>query len=123
MSRARVLVVDDDEDIRQVLSMVLVQGGYDVSAAGDGKEALDLLERQPVDLVLLDMKMPVMDGWAFAKELRRRRATPPPIVSVTAAGDARKWAEEIGADGVVAKPFDLDELLELIRRTVKAHPQ
>ncbi|MBV9282791.1 MAG: response regulator, partial [Chloroflexi bacterium] len=63
-----------------------------------------------------DMKMPGVDGWAFARAYRQRSAPRPPVVVVTAAGDAASWAAEIAADDVLAKPFDLDHLLELVAR-------
>lgn len=66
-------------------------------------------------LVLLDMRMPRLDGWGFARALRERGRTPP-IVVMTAARDARRWADEIGARGYLAKPFELGELLEAVRR-------
>ncbi len=69
------------------------------------------------DLILLDMKMPVMDGASFASELRRRAPRCPPVVVLTAAADPRKQALEIGAARGIGKPFELDELLEAIEAT------
>jgi DNA-binding response OmpR family regulator len=66
-------------------------------------------------VILLDMRMPVLDGWGFAERLRERRL-PYPIVVMTAAESARRWAEEIGADAYIAKPFDVNELLQIIER-------
>jgi CheY-like chemotaxis protein len=116
------LVVDDDELIRQFVVDALGQEGYRTLAAGDGAEALGLLARADPDLALLDMWMPVMDGWAFAREVKARgiRLT---IVTMTAAENARRWAGEIGADAHLAKPFDLDDLLGVVARFCRAARQ
>ncbi len=120
--RPRVLVVDDDQFIRDCVRLALEEEGYEVVAAPDGQAALDYLEglqragqRQPT-LILLDMRMPVMDGWEFARRYRNLWVAHAPIVVVTAAADAMRRAEQIEADGVLAKPFDLDELVVLVQR-------
>lgn len=111
----RVLVVDDDPSIRRLVTNILLQEGFEPAERENGTEALDYLaEGHESDLVLLDMRMPVMDGWQFAAELRRR-GIEVPIVVMTAASDARRWAEQIAADGYVAKPFDVDELVAAVR--------
>lgn len=115
VSGARVLVVDDDPDIRDLLVSVLRDDGYDAEAARNGREALDLLERWPADVVVLDLMMPVMDGWTFAERLREKRLAIP-IVVLSAATDVKRHAERLGAADVVAKPFDIDLLLPRIAR-------
>ena len=115
MAEAPILVVDDDESIRQTVSEILEVEGYRVAAAANGEEALARVEQSKPALVLLDMRMPVLDGWGFARVLRERGIRLP-ILVMTAAQNARSWAEEIGADGYVAKPFDLDELLSKVER-------
>ena len=102
-----VLVVDDDRDIVNLVALVLGFAGYQVQTAADGQEALEAVGRGMPDLILLDMKMPVMDGWEFAKEFQAKYDLRTPIVVLTAATDARKRAEEIGAAGWVGKPFEL----------------
>jgi CheY-like chemotaxis protein len=108
-----ILVVDDDASIRTTLCAFLEDEGYSVDAATNGVEALRSMARQRPTLVLLDMRMPIMDGWGFARELRARNITVP-IVVMTAAWDAQRWAEEIGATAYVSKPFDLSELLAML---------
>jgi two-component system, chemotaxis family, chemotaxis protein CheY len=108
-----VLVVDDDRAIVSTVQAVLVDEGYDVATAADGREALVELQRELPSLVLLDMRMPVMDGWHFAEEVKQQGLSVP-IVVMTAAQDARRWADEIGANGYVSKPFDIDDLLEAV---------
>lgn len=111
-----ILVVDDDEVILSTLALFLADEGYVVEVAGNGQEALERAEREHPRLILLDMKMPVMDGWAFAAAYRERPGPHAPIIVMTAARDARGRAAEIAADGFLAKPFDLDRLLDLVRQ-------
>jgi two-component system, chemotaxis family, chemotaxis protein CheY len=113
-----VLVVDDNDDIREVLGLALEQEGYVVMQAENGRAALEVVARGMPALILLDMKMPVMNGWEFAAELRRTYAGSAPIVVISAAEDARRRAMEIGAQGWVAKPFELGDLLEIVRRNL-----
>jgi CheY-like chemotaxis protein len=110
-----VLVVDDDEAIRAAVRDVLEDAGIQVETASDGAEALSRIEAHRPRLVLLDMRMPGMDGWAFARALRER-GVELPVVVMTAAADARRWAEEIGANGFVPKPFAISELIAAVRR-------
>jgi two-component system, chemotaxis family, chemotaxis protein CheY len=113
MAEDPILIVDDDPSILEAVSDLLRLEGYDVTTARDGAAALRAVEDQPPSLVLLDMRMPVLDGWGFARELSRR-GIQLPILVMTAARDAAGWASEIGADGYLAKPFDIGELLEAV---------
>ncbi|MBI3964509.1 MAG: response regulator [Chloroflexi bacterium] len=113
MASPNVLVVDDDESILMTVRDILELEGYGVVTAMNGDEALAVVERLTPDLVLLDMRMPVLDGWGFARALSERGLRVP-IVVMTAAQDARRWAEEIGAAGHLAKPFDLVDLLAVV---------
>jgi CheY-like chemotaxis protein len=115
MHELRVLVVDDEADIRATVSAMLEIEGYDVDEAANGADALHAIEARPPDLILLDMRMPVLDGWAFASELRRRGHRTP-IVVMTAARDAARWAADIAATAFVAKPFGLDDLITAVER-------
>ena len=110
-----ILVIDDDVEILAMLRDFLEGEGLTVRTAGNGAEALDIVDAVAPALILLDMRMPVLDGWGFAAQLRERRAKYP-IVVMTAAESAQRWADEIGANGFIAKPFDVDELLQLIER-------
>jgi len=92
--------------------------GYEAFRASNGREALDLVGRGMPDLILLDMKMPVMSGWEFAAGLQKAYAKRAPIVVMTAAEDARDRAREIGAESWISKPFELDELVRAVRRFV-----
>ncbi|HEX5578875.1 MAG TPA: response regulator [Candidatus Limnocylindria bacterium] len=110
-----VLVVDDDAAIRNAVRDLLESAGIAVETATDGADALEKVSRHRPRLVLLDMRMPVLDGWAFASALRERGVSLP-VVVMTAAADASRWADEIGAIGVVAKPFGVAELVSAVRR-------
>ncbi len=110
-----VLVVDDDTSILDTVSSILSGEGYDVVSASSGEEALDAVARKLPLLILLDMRMPVMDGWAVARALRGQGISVP-IVVMTAAESAQRWADEVGAEGYLAKPFGLDELLTTVER-------
>ncbi|KYF84333.1 hypothetical protein BE11_11125 [Sorangium cellulosum] len=112
--RKQILIVDDDQEIREMLEITLLEEGYDVLSASDGEAALALLERNRPNLILLDMRMPVMDGWGFARAYASCPGPRAPILVMTAAVDAGTWAREVGACASVAKPFDLNRLLDSI---------
>ena len=114
-----VCVIDDDADIRDILSDVLTFEGYRVLAASDGLEALELLhdQGQSCCLILLDLMMPRMNGWEF----RRRQEEDPalsriPLLLLTGAGGAARAAAELNVTGAIEKPVELDTLLEAIAR-------
>lgn len=113
---APILVVDDDESIREFVSVALADEGYRVLTAADGAAALELVRYQSPGVILLDMRMPIMDGWEFSRAYQRTPAPHAPIVVVTAARDAAARAAQIHADGYLAKPFDLEELLDIVER-------
>jgi len=111
----RVLVVDDDRAIRGLVVQVLGDEGLDPTPFENGAEALDyLVSGAEADLVLLDMRMPVMDGWEFASQLQQRKIEVP-IVVLTAATNPEAWAQQVGARGYVSKPFDIDELVAVVQ--------
>ena len=112
---ARVLVVDDDPSILDTVTSILTSEGFQVMAANGGQQALGLLNSWHPTLVLLDMRMPIMDGWAVAAAMKDA-GSKVPIVVMTAAESAKKWADEIGAAGHLAKPFLLDELIDCVEQ-------
>ena len=111
-----VLIVEDDPDLLDMMEIVLDAAGYPVRKALHGKEALDLVALEMPAVILLDMKMPVMDGWEFAQRFRQLYGDAAVVVVVTAAADARLRAEEIGASDYLAKPFEIDELVRCVER-------
>jgi two-component system response regulator MprA len=114
-----VLVVDDDEDLRTMVVFVLETAGYAVRVACDGIDALDQLKIGRPDLILLDMRMPRMDGWELGRRIRSLHDHTIPVVVMTAAEHAEKQAKEIEADDFVAKPFDVDNLLRVVARHIR----
>jgi two-component system, response regulator, stage 0 sporulation protein F len=116
-----ILVVDDDRGLREALVGLLEDEGHAVIAAGDGRAALQAIQISHPSLVLLDMRMPGLNGWDLARELTQRGITLP-IVVMTAARDAAAWAAEIGAVAYLAKPFDLPELLDIVERLLDRPP-
>lgn len=110
---SHILIVDDDSSIRETIAEVLAEEGYVVKVATNGAEALAAIERDPPALVLLDMRMPVLDGWAVARALAERGPAPPLIV-MSAARESDNWSQEIAAAAVLTKPFDLNDLLAAV---------
>jgi DNA-binding response OmpR family regulator len=113
-SRAPILVVDDDPAIRTFVQLALEDAGYEVMVARDGADALEAIRRREPGLILLDMRMPSMNGWEFADAYRREQSPHAPILIMTAGRDARP--AEIGAAGWLGKPFDLDQLMSTVQR-------
>lgn len=113
---ARVLVVEDDPDLAALEADLLEQRGHQVEVASNGREALAAVQRTRPDLILLDMRMPVMNGREFAEAYRRAETSPAPIIVVTAADDAARRAAEVCASEWIAKPFDPDALVEKVMR-------
>jgi two-component system, OmpR family, response regulator MprA len=116
----RVLVVDDDRDVRDSLVRALSYAGYDVTAAADGAEALASLSRSPVDVIVLDVLMPMLDGLEACRRLRTR-GDATPILVLTARGtvDDRVTGLAAGADDYLVKPFALRELLARVAALVR----
>ena len=99
-----------------MVKYALVDEGYEVLTADNGGDALDLLSARTPHLILLDMRMPVMDGWTFASAYRQRPPPHVPIVVMTAAIDALQWSREVDAAGCIPKPFELARLFAAVRR-------
>jgi CheY-like chemotaxis protein len=114
-----IMVIEDDQDILSTLETFLESEGYRVQAAANGREALDAINArgQLPALILLDMRMPVLDGWQFAAAFREQYGRAAPIVVMSAAADTAQRAKEIGATGWLSKPFTLSALLEILRVT------
>src|SRR5215469_9834836 len=114
-----ILVVEDDESIADVIEWCLTEEGYSVVTACGGQEALVLLGKCSPSLILLDMKMPGMDGWEFAAAYRQLSIPHAPIVVMTAAKDSQSRAQEIAAEDYIAKPFNVEHLLAVVGKHVR----
>ncbi len=111
---ARVFVVEDDPDVRQVYTESLREAGYDVIEARDGSEAMHQMDAAPA-VVILDLVMPGTNGYEFLEELRSRRGHQSvPVIAVSGAATG-KWSLRVGADKFLAKPFDPETLMQLVR--------
>jgi two-component system chemotaxis response regulator CheY len=118
-----ILVIEDDEDIRDFVSAFLDTSGYTVVVAANGSVALEIIDRAPPRAILLDMKMPVMDGWEFARQYHQQSEPQAPIIVMTAAHDGNVRAAEVGAIGMLSKPFDLVDLLRAVERALCPGPR
>jgi DNA-binding response OmpR family regulator len=119
---ASVLVVEDEPDLVWVIRFNLEMEGYRTLVASNGQAALDILraEAEPPELMLLDLMMPIMDGWAVLEEIRREGWERPKVIVVSARTGAadRARATELEVNGFMSKPFDMDELLENVKSLV-----
>jgi CheY-like chemotaxis protein len=115
----QILVVEDDEAMREFMALALEQDGYDVWQACNGLEALQVLQRKKtIGLICLDLRMPVMDGYSFIKEFRRILDHRIPILVITAADDTEQRAFEARPEAWLSKPFDFDEFSQTVARMV-----
>ena len=114
-----VLIVEDDPNIRELLQMYLEKDGYAVTCAADGGQGLDKFRAIKPDLVLLDLMMPVLDGWAVCKAIRAESNTP--VIMLTAKGETNDKVQGLkaGADDYVTKPFEMKELLARIEAVLR----
>jgi CheY-like chemotaxis protein len=113
-ARRWILIVDDDSSVRTMLARVLIDEGYGVLTAANGGDAVDLAETTLLDLILLDLNMPVMDGWETLKKLAPR----PPIIIITARPNQQSAARAAGVAAVLEKPLDFPLLIETVSRTL-----
>jgi DNA-binding response OmpR family regulator len=118
--RPTVLLVDDEESVQKVLTYPLEREGYRVVQARDGEEALALYRAEPVDLVVLDLMLPRLDGLAVCRSLREARSTVP-IIMLTARGDEgdKVLGLELGADDYITKPFSIREFMSRVRALLR----
>lgn len=110
-----ILLVDDDVAILDAERQVLVDHGFRVVQARDGREALRAIDAEPPAMIVLDVQMPGIDGPTFARELRTRLRRVP-LVILTAVADPKREADRCNAEAYLRKPFDADELVRLVRR-------
>ena len=111
-----VLVVDDDANVREAIQWALEDEGFDVETGADGLQAIQRGVARRPDLVLLDLTLPMLDGYRVASDLRAAHGTDLPILAMTADGQAEAKAFRAGAYAFVRKPFELARLLEIIRQ-------
>ena len=115
-----VLVVDDDPGIRGFIQMALQAEDYSVATAANGQQALDRIAERRPDALLVDLAMPIMNGWELLARLRELQANIP-FIFMTAGFNAQVEAEKHNADGYLAKPFEVDDLLATVARFAPLH--
>ena len=121
--RSRVLIVEDEPHIIESLSFVLGREGFLVSSALDGEAAVEVLRRDPPDLVILDVMLPRLNGFEVLKLAKADPALKSiPVIVLTAKGQQqdRRLAEEIGSDGFMTKPFSNRDVIDNVRRLIRA---
>jgi len=119
----RILLIEDDPAIRSLLLELLADEGYHVQAAGDGEAGVLAARMDRPDLILMDLMLPVLDGMAATRQLKGDPATQMiPIIAISAGPNLGIHAVDLPADGLVAKPFDLDMLLAAIVSQLHADP-
>jgi len=118
----RVLVVEDENTIGQIITEALAEEGYEVRRARNGREALEVLRGWRPHVILLDLMMPEMDGWVFRAEQRRldNRIADVPVIILSGAREARLQATELGAVEALSKPFELNDVIDAVERWARS---
>jgi two-component system OmpR family response regulator len=115
----RLLIIEDEADLLSSLAKALREEGYAVDTASDGEEGLFKALETGYDAVILDVMLPVMDGWTILKKLRVRRTTPVLMLTARDASRDRVQGLDLGADDYLIKPFDLEELFARVRALIR----
>lgn len=119
MTAAKVLIVDDDSNICELLRLYLEKDGYETIVANDGEQAVKKYEQSSPDLILLDIMLPKLDGWQVCREIRKKSQVP--IIMLTAKGETfdKILGLELGADDYVSKPFDTKEVMARVKAVLR----
>lgn len=118
---SKILVVDDDPNIRELVGVFLRDDGFDIYEASDGLEALAKLETIKIDMVILDVMMPRMDGWELCSELRKYYDIPLLMLTVNGETSQKVKGFQLGADDYLVKPFDPLELIVRVKALLKRY--
>jgi CheY-like chemotaxis protein len=119
-SRPRVLIIDDDDAVCEVLRDALTDEGYAVATVPHGAAALELVKHHQPAVIVLDLRMPIMDGWSFAEQYRRQAKPAASLILLSAMKDIEQSALQIGAAGFIQKPFELSDVVTKIERCIAA---
>ncbi len=123
---AKILIVEDDVAIRAVLTRLLKGSGYEVVAAGDGARAVGMAREEQPDLILMDLGLPILNGWQAATRIKAQPATahiPVIVLTAYALAEARERSVRAGCDDFETKPLDLSKLLAKIERWLARAPE
>lgn len=121
MQKYRILIAEDDKDIVEVLTLYLTNAGYDVISAENGREALDVIDTCEVDIVILDIMMPVMDGYEAAMEIRKHYSMPIMFLSAKNQDMDKIMGLDMGADDYITKPFNPLEVVARVRSNLRRY--
>lgn len=119
--KSKILVVDDEEPIRELVRFYIEKEGFQMVEAGNGVEALEVFENDYIDLAIIDVMMPKMDGWELVRKMKDIRDVP--VIMLTAMGESKDKLKgfDLGVDDYVTKPFDPDELMARVRTILKRY--
>lgn len=119
----KILIVDDDPHIRELIHILLSKEGLSIVEAADGEVALSLLDTDKIDLIILDIMMPNMDGWTLCQEIRTYYSDTLPILMLTAKGETAQKVKgfDLGTDDYMVKPFAAAELVARVKALLKRH--
>lgn len=121
MAEGKILVVDDDQNICELLRLYIEKEGFEVRIANDGRNAIEIFEEQNPDLIMLDIMLPELDGWQVCREIRKKSQCP--IIMLTAKGEVfdKVLGLELGADDYVVKPFETKEVVARIKAVLRRY--
>jgi two-component system KDP operon response regulator KdpE len=119
VTKGNILVVDDEPQITRVLKTTLSSQGYGVRSAGDGQQALDEMKNWPPDLIITDLRMPLMDGLELCRRVRKDSRIPIIVLSVKGEETIKVEALDAGADDYITKPFSVNELMARVRAALR----
>ena len=119
--KSKILVVDDESDIRELIGFYIEKEGFEMLEASDGEEALDIVENEYVDLAIVDIMMPKMDGYEFVEEIKSFKDIPVIMLSAKSQSIDKLRGFDLGIDDYVTKPFDADELIARVKTVLKRY--
>lgn len=119
--KSKILVVDDEEHIRELIRFYLDKEGFSILEAGNGEEALELVENEYVDLAIVDIMMPVMNGFDFVEQMKEFKDIPVIMLTAKSQSTDKLRGFSLGIDDYVTKPFDPDELLARVKTILKRY--
>lgn len=119
----KILLIDDDEMLQELIAITIECEGHEVLKADNGRSGLEIVDQQHVDLIILDMMMPVMDGLSFLHWLRDEKKSTIPVLALTGMGSDKNEKEIIsaGATQVLFKPIEIDDLVEAVEPLLSDH--
>lgn len=115
MEKSKALVVDDEEDLRSILAYILSEEGYDIIEACDGKEAIQILDREKIDIVVSDIRMPNVDGVMVLKHAKSLTIKPIVVMVSGFADISEKELRDLGAEDFISKPYEVSKLIKSIK--------